>query len=157
MATACFAASPTLSLGLRNITCAYVRLLYTTCYTGSLCNSSTALSFPRPVIWIELGRGAGMFGSPLQMTTRLGCRSTLLEPVWTRSASWGTDIEIIALSHMLNTFIASYSVERASWQIFNPRFVDGENDLSQGDQQAMYIHHNVNHYSAVTSVKQYSD
>ncbi len=41
-----------------------------------------------------------------------------------REATWGTEVETITLSHLLNTPVLSYVTEHANWNRDTPRAVD---------------------------------
>lgn len=61
---------------------------------------------------------------------------------------WATEIEILALSHLLKTKIHTYSQNR--WVTFSGRMVNSENMALFGD---IYLDHkNQNHYDFVTSI-----
>ena len=57
-----------------------------------------------------------------------------------RSGSWGTEVELIILSHMLNTPIAIFHLEDAAWQKHYPCSIDSAiQDEVDPNQQMMYI------------------
>ena len=67
-------------------------------------------------------------------------------------STWGTDIEMLTLSHLLNTPIVSYSQQYGNWQRYSPHDVDRtlRDDMQQ---RAMYILHTRNHFNVVCSVR----
>ena len=63
---------------------------------------------------------------------------------------WGTDIEMLALAHLLQTNIYSYDTSLQTWIIFHPGAVDGSpRDVTQ---KSMYIVHYPNHFAVVCAV-----
>ena len=64
------------------------------------------------------------------------------------NATWGSDIEIITLSHLLNTCIFTYSTQDKNWYRFSPHAVDGTlpDDITQ---RAMYLRYLPGHYDVV--------
>ena len=69
-------------------------------------------------------------------------------------AAWGTDIEMLTLSHLLNTPILSYSQQHGAWQRYCPSNVDRylRDDMQQ---RSMYILHSYNHFNVVCSVRKH--
>ena len=69
-----------------------------------------------------------------------------------QECAWGTDIEILTLSHLLHTPIMSYSVQHHSWQRYAPHNVDRsltDNIL----QMSLYLVHKTNHFDVACSVR----
>ena len=69
-----------------------------------------------------------------------------------REFSWGTDVEILALAHLLQTSIISYSVQHRMWQSYAPWDVDRSlpRDYSQ---MSIYLIHRYNHFEVACSVR----
>ena len=66
--------------------------------------------------------------------------------------TWGTDVEMFALAHLLDTAILSYVLSRNRWVKFSQCNVDYT--LADCDQaMAMYIYHAVSHFEVVTSIE----
>ena len=63
-------------------------------------------------------------------------------------ATWGTDIEIMTLSHLLNTCIFTYNTHDQNWYRFSPHSVDGTlpDDITQ---RAIYLRFLPGHYDVV--------
>ena len=67
-----------------------------------------------------------------------------------RSSIWGTDIEILAIAHMLNTCVYIYVTQQGNWLRYRPCDVD--RSLQPDDtRRAMYIRHIQNHFDVVCS------
>ena len=68
-----------------------------------------------------------------------------------RERSWGSDIEMLTLSHLLQTPILSYSVHNAHWSKYAPHHVDRtlSDDVAQ---MSMYILHRLNHFDVVCNM-----
>ena len=66
--------------------------------------------------------------------------------------TWGTDIEMLTLSHLLNTPIVSYSEQFGNWQRYSPHNVDRtlRDEISH---MCMYLLHSHNHFTVVCSVR----
>ena len=41
-----------------------------------------------------------------------------------RPNTWGSELEMICLSHMLNTIVYSFEANSNTWQVFSYKFVD---------------------------------
>ena len=41
-----------------------------------------------------------------------------------RPTTWGSELEMICLSHMLNTIVYSFEANSNTWQVFSYKFVD---------------------------------
>ena len=69
-----------------------------------------------------------------------------------RDGTWGTDIEILSLAHLLQTPFHSYSQPLGLWQRYSPHDVDRQlgDDLQQ---RSMYLYHTGNHFNVVSSVR----
>ena len=70
------------------------------------------------------------------------------------AGAWGTQVEIIALAHLLTTPILTHA-GTLGWNRYSPSAAYGSLDVSQSDchQMAMYIRHGSDHYDVVTSVE----
>ena len=68
--------------------------------------------------------------------------------------TWGSEVEIMVLAHLLDTAVYSYDTARG-WNRYTPANVYGEFDVSTrvNSQMAMYVRYNINHYDVVTSVE----
>ena len=69
-----------------------------------------------------------------------------------RDCTWGTDIEMLSLAHLLQTPVHSYSHQHGHWQRYSPHDVDRQlvDDLQQ---RSMYLYHTGNHFNVVGSIK----
>ena len=65
-----------------------------------------------------------------------------------QNETWGSDIEIITLSHLINTCIFTYSTQDQNWYRFSPHSVDRTlpDDITQ---RAMYLRYLPGHYDVV--------
>ena len=68
--------------------------------------------------------------------------------------TWGSEVEIMVLAHLLDTAVYSYDTARG-WNRYTPVNVYGQFDVSTrvNSQMAMYVCYNINHYDVVTSVE----
>ena len=66
-----------------------------------------------------------------------------------KASVWGTDIEILTLSHLLQTPIHLYLTERAKWGRYSPRNVD----TTLNRQMSMYLWHPPAHFEVVRSIR----
>ena len=68
--------------------------------------------------------------------------------------TWGSEVEIMVLAHLLDTAVYSYDTARG-WNRYTPANVYGQFDVSTrvNFQMAMYVRYNINHYDVVTSVE----
>ena len=66
--------------------------------------------------------------------------------------TWGTDIEMLALAHLLQTPVISYSVQHDVWARYAPCHVDRTlvDDLQQ---MSIYIIHVYNHFNVLCSIR----
>ncbi len=71
-----------------------------------------------------------------------------------QNRAWGSEVEVMALAHLLDTPIYSYDTV-SGWNLYIPGMVHGTFNFSHTDthQMAMYVHHAVNHYDVVNSVQ----
>ena len=69
------------------------------------------------------------------------------------AGAWGTQVEMIALAHLLNTPILTHA-GTLGWNRYSSSAAYGFLDASQpdGQQMAMYIRHSGDHYDVITSV-----
>ena len=69
-----------------------------------------------------------------------------------RDGTWGTDVEILSMSHLLQTPVHSYSQQLGQWQRYSPHNVDRQlrDDLQQ---RSIYLYHTGNHFNVVRSVR----
>ena len=67
--------------------------------------------------------------------------------------TWGSEVEIMVLSHLLNTAVYTYDTNNG-WSKYIPANVYGQFNVSShvDSLMTMYVRHNVNHYDVVTSV-----
>ena len=69
-----------------------------------------------------------------------------------QDGSWGTDIEMLSMAHLLKTPVHSYSQQHGHWQRYCPHDVDRQlqDDMQQ---RSMYLFHTGNHFNVVCSVR----
>ena len=66
-----------------------------------------------------------------------------------RDGFWGTEVEMLALAHMLHTTVYSYVCQLGKWQQYGPTSVEAHCNVLP---KSMYIRHTVNHFDVVCSV-----
>ena len=71
-----------------------------------------------------------------------------------RDKTWGSEVEIVVLSHLLNAAVYTYDTNNG-WSKYIPANVYGRFNVSShfDSLMTMYVRHNVNHYDMVTSVQ----
>ena len=69
-----------------------------------------------------------------------------------QDGTWGTDIEMLTLSHLVQTPILSYSQQHAHWRRYSPHDVDRQL-VDDVHQRFMYLLHRGNHFSVAGSVR----
>ena len=68
-----------------------------------------------------------------------------------RNGTWGTDIELMTASHMLNTSLSMYDTVSGTWTTYGPHNID--RSLSTNvTEMSMYIRHPPDHFDVVCSV-----
>ena len=63
--------------------------------------------------------------------------------------SWGTDVEMLALAHMLHTTVYAYVSQHGTWLQYDPTSVEAHCNVLP---KSMYIRHTVDHFDVVCSV-----
>ena len=68
-----------------------------------------------------------------------------------RDGTWGSDIEVLIMSHLLRTTVFLYNVEHASWCRYCPRHIERtlHDDTTQ---MSLYIRHPPAHFDIVRSI-----
>ena len=68
-----------------------------------------------------------------------------------RDKTWGSEVEIMVLSHLLNAAVYTYDTNNG-WSKYIPANVYGRFNVSShvDSLMTMYVRHNVNHYDLVT-------
>ena len=71
-----------------------------------------------------------------------------------RDKTWGSEVEIMVLSHLLNAAVYTYDTNNG-WSKYILANVYGRFNVSShvDSLMTMYVRHNVNHYDVVTSVQ----
>ena len=71
-----------------------------------------------------------------------------------RDKTWGSELEIRVLSHLLNAAVYTYDTNNG-WSKYIPANVYGRFNVSSHVDSLVtkYVRHNVNHYDVVTSVQ----
>ena len=62
---------------------------------------------------------------------------------------WGTEVEMLALAHMLHTRVYSYVSQLGTWNQYGPTNVEAHCNVLP---KSMYIRHRVDHFDVVSSV-----
>ena len=65
---------------------------------------------------------------------------------------WGTETEMFALAHMLQTDIYSYNTDDHKWHKYDITDVD-RNESDNVTRISIYIHHPDNHFEVVRSIR----
>ena len=69
-----------------------------------------------------------------------------------RSGTWGTDYEVRAIAHMLNTTVYSYSTQTYNWTRNTPDSIDPDNLYNVITEQSIYLkNENLRHFTVVMS------
>ena len=66
-----------------------------------------------------------------------------------RDGFWATEVEMLALAHMLHTTVFSYVCQLGKWHQYGPTSVEAHCNVLP---KSMYIRHTVNHFHVVCSV-----
>ena len=66
-----------------------------------------------------------------------------------RDGLWGTEVEMLALAHLLHTTVYSYVCQLGKWHQYGPTSVEAHWNVLP---KSMYIRHTVNHFDVVSSV-----
>ena len=69
-----------------------------------------------------------------------------------QDGTWGTDIEMLSMAHLLQTPVHSYSHQHGQWQRYSPHDVDRQL-VDDMQQRSMYLFHTGNHFNVVCSVR----
>ena len=69
-----------------------------------------------------------------------------------RSGTWGSELEMICLSHMLHCVIYSYEAHSNTWQVFTYHFVDRD-VVCDYTRKSIYFWFKDSHFKVVTSVR----
>ena len=69
-----------------------------------------------------------------------------------RTGTYGTDLEIRVLAHLLNTNVSVYEARRKDWVVYTPSFIDPamSDDIAA---ESMYLHNPTNHFEVVLSTE----
>ena len=68
-----------------------------------------------------------------------------------RNGTWGSDIEILTLAHMLNTCVYVYDPICRSWDMYGPHVVDRTLSSDITDM-SMFIRHPHDHFDVVRAI-----
>ena len=68
-----------------------------------------------------------------------------------QACTWGTEIEMLTASHLLQACVVSYETGRATWIRHSPHAVD--RTLNDGTQMSVYIRNPPGHFEVVRSVQ----
>ena len=83
-----------------------------------------------------------------------GMEEYLVATQMEQDGTWGSEVEVMALTHLLDTLICCYDTSHR-WHLFTPGNTHGMFNLNQfaTHQMAMYVRYYVNHYDVVRSVQ----
>ena len=70
----------------------------------------------------------------------------------TRASTWGSEFEMICLSHMLHTVVYSFEARSNTWQVFTYQFVDRAMPCEYTGK-SLYLWFKDSHFKVVTSVR----
>ena len=68
-----------------------------------------------------------------------------------RPGTWGSELEMICLSHMLNTVVYSFGARNNNWEVFAYNFIDRSLTCDY-TQKSIYLWFSDSHFKVVTSV-----
>ena len=69
------------------------------------------------------------------------------------NSSWGTDVELLTFSHLLQTPVYTYDVALKKWWKYSPSALEkSHHQAAQQAEMGMYIQHPRNHYEVVYGV-----
>ena len=68
-----------------------------------------------------------------------------------RNCTWGTDIEVLTASHMLNTTLCMYDTVRGAWSTYGPHNVDVSLSTNL-TEMSMYIRHPPDHFDVCSVI-----
>ena len=69
-----------------------------------------------------------------------------------RAGTWGSELEMICLSHMLHTVVYSFEANSETWQVFTYRFIDRAQTCDYTGK-SIYLWFSQSHFKVVTSVR----
>lgn len=69
-----------------------------------------------------------------------------------RANTWGSELEMICLSHMLSTIVYSYEASSNSWQVFSYNFID-RSMACDYTSKSIYLWFEHSHFKVVTSIR----
>ena len=70
----------------------------------------------------------------------------------TRTGTWGSEVEMICLSHMLNTVVYNFDAGSNTWQVFTYQFVNRSLPWDYTGK-SIYLWYGQSHFNVVTSVR----
>ncbi len=72
--------------------------------------------------------------------------------------TWATEVEIMAMAHMLQIYIYTYDDVYKKWYRFSAESIDGSENIDEMTRLGIYLNHaNRVHYDIVLSVHEISD
>lgn len=74
-----------------------------------------------------------------------------------KNRTWGTEIEMMTLPHLLQTSLYTYNVPRQQWMCYTPSTLERiarpvYNTHIDSVQMGMYIHHTTTHFEVVRAI-----
>ena len=69
-----------------------------------------------------------------------------------RVGTWGSELEIICLSHVLHTVVYSFEAHSETWQVFTYQFIDRAQTCDYTGK-SIYLWFSQSHFKVVTSVR----
>ena len=63
-----------------------------------------------------------------------------------RNFTWGTDIEILTMGHLLNTRVFVYNTVHENWGVYSPHDVDRSLNEPDTTHVSMFIRNRVDHH-----------
>lgn len=68
-----------------------------------------------------------------------------------QDGTWGTEVEILTMSHLLQTNIYTFHAATSCWVLYSPSIIESQLSIDIG-QKSMYIKHVQDHFQVVSSV-----
>ena len=69
-----------------------------------------------------------------------------------RNFTWGTDIEILTMAHLLNTRVFVYNTVHEDWGVYSPHNVDRSLNEPDITHMSMFIRNRVDHFEVVRTI-----
>ena len=85
------------------------------------------------------------------ITSHASVQAYIQSTAMDQNGAWGTEVEILTLSHLLQTNVYTFHTATSRWLLYSPSIVDRQLAIDIG-HRSMYIKHVNDHYQVVSSV-----